>query len=89
MSHHVHSLFSYNGNYYGKEAQKQNILENSLSDGPSSILTPLYNSNVAKLSNSPNQILSPLYDRYFCHITIILILILDLFCIVILNITEK
>ena len=30
-------------------AQKKSILEKSLSDGPSAILRPLYNSNVAKV----------------------------------------
>ena len=32
-----------------KQALKQNILEKALSDGPSEILRPLYNSNVTKV----------------------------------------
>ena len=40
---HALSLFSYNGDYNGKQAQKQNILEKARSDGLIAILRPLYN----------------------------------------------
>ena len=49
-SHHLLSLFSYNGDYNGKRAKKHNIPEKAVSDGPSAFLRPLYNSNMAKVS---------------------------------------
>ena len=43
-------FFSYKGDYNGKQAQKQNILEKALSDGPSANLRPVDLINVAKVS---------------------------------------
>ena len=42
-------FFSYKGDYNGKQAQKQNILEIALSDGPSANLRPADLINVAKV----------------------------------------
>ena len=42
--------FYYNGDYNGKQAKKQNVLEKNISDGPSANLSPLFNSNVTKVS---------------------------------------
>ena len=50
LLHGLNLRFNLNRDYNGKRAQKQNILEKTISDGPSANLRPLFNSNVTKVS---------------------------------------
>ena len=76
----------YNGDYNKTQAQRKNILEKNIYDGPSANLRQLFVSDLTKVyiimcyakhttSDGPSVILRPLYRIYFCHITIDLCLI--------------
>ena len=45
-----HTKFQHDSSYNRKQAQKQKILEKTISDGPSANLRQLFNSNVTNVS---------------------------------------